>query len=134
MSFKDIIDKILETNTLGINTPSGLEREIGASVGAVRKYYNENKYPGLGTIKKIKARFGISDADWKAGNIGNSQDASGKDRFIGQAEDEPFIKDMWHTVKKDNAKFQQEIDRLWGLIDRLELPGDGVKSITAKDG
>lgn len=44
-----------------------------------------------------------------------------------------FMRDMWHKVKDDSDKKQQEIDRLWRLIDRLDLPGDNIKRIAPQD-
>src|SRR5687768_15535319 len=48
-------------------------------------------------------------------------------------EGEPITMELWLQLKKNNDKFQQEIDRLWSLIDRMHLPGDGIKSITPKN-
>jgi hypothetical protein len=133
MSFKEKIDKILETNTLGVNTINALEKEIGASTGSVNKYYNWDKSAGAAIVKKIKKTFGISDDDWRTGNIGRTENKSAKQRFMDEIDDEPFVRDMWKTVKKDNAKFQQEIDRLWGLIERLDLPGDAIKRVPSEN-
>jgi transcriptional regulator with XRE-family HTH domain len=63
MTFREKIDKILKTNTLQINSVYGLEVYIGASPGAINKYYKKNKEPGAGTIKKILDGVGI-DPDW----------------------------------------------------------------------
>lgn len=59
MSFKQKIDTLLSVNQLGVNTVSALEQKIGASTGAVLKYYKKDEEPGVGMIKKIKATFSI---------------------------------------------------------------------------
>lgn len=51
----------------------------------------------------------------------------------GDIENITFMRDMWHKVKDDSDKKQQEIDRLWRLIDRLDLPGDSIKRIAPQD-
>src|SRR5688572_467974 len=67
MSFKEKIDKLLKVNTLKINSVYGLERFIGASVGSVRKYYEQNAEPGLRTIKKIQEALSVNQEWWSTG-------------------------------------------------------------------
>jgi hypothetical protein len=64
MSFKAKIDNILNSNKLGVNSVYALEKIIKASTGSVNKYYQKDKEPGVGTIKKIKKTFNLSDAEW----------------------------------------------------------------------
>ncbi|HYF69113.1 MAG TPA: hypothetical protein VD884_13310 [Ohtaekwangia sp.] len=79
MSFKKKVDKILDTNVLGINSINGLEKEIGASTGAINKFYNENRTPGKNTVKKIKKKFNINDADWTSGEFNIGPKDAGKE-------------------------------------------------------
>jgi hypothetical protein len=67
MTFKEKIDKILRDNKLGINSPTGLEEKVGASVGAINKYYKKNQEPGEGTIKKILDFPGLNKEWWDTG-------------------------------------------------------------------
>lgn len=67
MLFKEKIDNILKFNTLKINTVYGLEKHIGASVGSIRKYYDQNTEPGLRTIKKIWENINVNEAWWETG-------------------------------------------------------------------
>jgi transcriptional regulator with XRE-family HTH domain len=62
----------------------------------------------------------------KMSNILNIDLLSGETTIL---RDEHVTMDMWQLLKKNNEKFQQEIDRLWtelntknGLIDRLMPP------------
>lgn len=65
MSFKKKIDNLLMSNKLNVNSVYALERAVKASTGSINKYYNVDKEPGLGTIKKIKKTFGITDQEWE---------------------------------------------------------------------
>lgn len=106
MTFKEKIDKILETNTLKINSVSRLEDEIGAGRGAINDFYNENREPGRITIKKIKTLKGLNWKWWETGEgeafksaVGDgltSQDPSleGSDNSESQT-----IKDLRTTIK-----------------------------------
>src|SRR5690349_8731297 len=78
MTFGEKIDKLLKVNELGINSVYALEQHIGASVGSINKYYNANQDPGLGTIKKIKKAFDLSDEAWSSGDFGNKKSDAGK--------------------------------------------------------
>jgi len=69
MSFKDKIDKILEVNTLGINSVSALEDKIEAGRGAVNEFYKEDREPGRKTLKKIMSLPGLN-IDWYTKGIG----------------------------------------------------------------
>jgi len=117
MSFKKKIDNILNTNTLGIDSIYALEKAIGASVGSINKHYKKDKYPGLGIIKKIKTKFPAAYV---------------KDEYLQEVEEpkisyasenETITQELWQQLKQNNQKFQEEIDRLWSLVDRLTLPG-----------
>jgi phage repressor protein C with HTH and peptisase S24 domain len=78
MSFRDKIDKILETNSLNINSVNGLEKHVNASTGAIKKYYDKDEDPGQGTIKKIKNALAISDEDWNTGIFSKQKMAKSK--------------------------------------------------------
>lgn len=67
MTFKEKIDKILRVNKLNINSPSGLEQAVKASVGAINKYYAKDEEPGEGTIKKILDLPGLNKEWWETG-------------------------------------------------------------------
>jgi hypothetical protein len=64
MTFKEKIDNILTTNTLGINTISGLEQKLGVGVGTILKSYKKSSNPGLGTVKRIIDGLGIHPEWW----------------------------------------------------------------------
>jgi predicted transcriptional regulator len=42
--------------------------------------------------------------------------------------------DVWEELQKNNNIFKVEIDRLWNLIGRLDLPGDAIKRIPSNNG
>lgn len=67
MTFREKIDKIVKLNKLGIDSPSALEVRVGASVGAITKYYRKNEEPGAGTIKKILQLPGLNRTWWETG-------------------------------------------------------------------
>lgn len=67
MTFKEKIDKILETNKLGINSVSAFEDEIKAGRGAVNDFYKEDRDPGRITLKKIKTFPGLNPVWWDTG-------------------------------------------------------------------
>lgn len=67
MSFKEKIDKILEHNTLGINSVSALEDTVQAGRGAINEFYNENREPGRKTLKKIKSLKGLNEIWYDTG-------------------------------------------------------------------
>lgn len=67
MTFKDKIDKIVRVNRLDIHSPSGLEKYIGAGVGAITKYLKNDEEPGEDTIKKILDVPGLNKDWWETG-------------------------------------------------------------------
>lgn len=133
MSFKKKIDKILETNQLGVNSIYALEKAIEASTGSVNKYYNKDESPGPGIIKKIKKTFSIDDIGWQTGEFNGPHlepsRESLKKVFDKEVEKEMLTMEMWKQVQKDTDKKDEQIRNLWRLIERLELPGDAVKSV-----
>jgi AAA15 family ATPase/GTPase len=67
MTFKEKIDKILETNTLGINSVTGLEDFLTAGRGAINDFYKVNKEPGRKTLKRIKGFPNLNVAWYETG-------------------------------------------------------------------
>lgn len=67
MTFQEKIDKVLKTNKLGIDSPSGLEAFIRVSVGTITKPLKKGKEPGLGTIKILLEKLGINEEWWETG-------------------------------------------------------------------
>lgn len=67
MKFSDKVSKILKFNTLGINSPSGLEEFIGAGKGAITTPLKEDESPGLKTQKKIVEKLRINQQWWDIG-------------------------------------------------------------------
>jgi len=67
MNFAVKIDKILKTNKLGVNSPSGLEEFIGAGRGAISTPYREGTEPGTKTQKKIVDKLRINPDWWDTG-------------------------------------------------------------------
>jgi hypothetical protein len=134
MGFKQKLDIVLKLNRLGINSPSGLENKIPTGKGAILKPYNNDEFPGPSTQKKIVEYFGISQKWWDTGE-GDvfATDKTAKEIFTEETESVSFMRNMWHKVKTDSDEKQKEIDRLWRLIDRLDLPGDLIKRVPAND-
>lgn len=134
MSFKKKIDKILDTNTLGINSINGLEKEIGASTGAVNKFYNNDRDPGKATVKKIKNKFNIDDISWRNGDFDLSPKGHTKDAF-DRAIDAELKKSMLDQLYKDLDNQARHLDKALDLVARLlpPNPGQGVERVTAKD-
>ncbi len=64
MTFKEKIDKILKTNRLEIDSIFDLEKKAGLGVGALRKYYVQDREPAGKTIRKIKTFLGVNEEWW----------------------------------------------------------------------
>lgn len=119
MLFKEKIDKLLAANELGINSVHALEKHAGASVGAVSKYYNANEEPGLGTIKKIKKAFDLSDGQWKDGDFGKPK-----------VKDQPtnnYVDRLIQTLENTLASKDQEIHWLRKHCDEITLGFSTIK-------
>jgi hypothetical protein len=70
MTFKEKIDKILEHNTLGINSPSGMEKHLHLGTGSILKSYSNKRKdtsPGLDVVKTILEGLRINKEWWKSG-------------------------------------------------------------------
>lgn len=67
MTFKEKIDKILSVNTLGINSVTALEDEVGASRSSINEFYKQNKNPGRLTEKRIKSFKDLNHVWWETG-------------------------------------------------------------------
>lgn len=52
-----------------------------------------------------------------------------KQKFHKEVETDVLTLELWQQVQKDTEKKDREIDRLWNLIGRLELPGDAIKGV-----
>lgn len=67
MDFSEKIDKILDSNSLGITSPTGLEEFVGAGRGAISTPYREKSAPGPKTQNKIVEKLRINKEWWKTG-------------------------------------------------------------------
>ena len=119
MSFKEKIDKLLAVNEMGINSVYALEKYVGASTGSISKYYSENKEPGLGTIKKIKKIFDLTDNQWremdftKAKVFEPAETYSGVDKLIRTLENALASKnDEINRLVEDKKWLYQHLDKL----------------------
>jgi hypothetical protein len=127
MSFKEKIDKILEVNTLGIHSVFALEKRIGASVGSIRKYHVQDKYPGQASIKKLLNELGISSEWWSTGigevfvkNTSSSESESvAREPVIEYKSAEYYRDQLIDTQKNTIDHLRQEIDRLWAHLNDL---------------
>lgn len=79
MTFKEKIDKILSTNTLGINSVSALEDFVKAGRGAINDFYKDNREPGRKTLKKIKSLPGLN-TEWY--DTGKGEVFTGKSTYV----------------------------------------------------
>jgi len=135
MSFKKKIDKVLDTNTLGINSINGLEKEIGASTGAVNKFYKDDREPGNATVKKIKKKFNIDDISWKTGEFDLNPNSGANDAF-DRAVDAEIKKGMLDQLYKDLANQSRHLDKALDLVARLLPPGNTgntIERVSTKD-
>ena len=123
MTFKEKIDSLLTLNELGVNSVYALEQLIGASTGAVNKYYNKDTEPGVGTIKKIKKAFGLTDQAWKAGDFGKKKEVSGKNLEPEEGMTLKLIDTLERVVESKN----QEIGWLRKHIDDLTVRSGSMK-------
>jgi transcriptional regulator with XRE-family HTH domain len=57
------------------------------------------------------------------------QEENAQEVFRKSIAHEAITTDMWDMVKRNNEKWEKECERLWNLIGRLELPGDGIQRI-----
>lgn len=67
MNFAEKISIILNTNELGISSPSGLEEFIGAGKGAITTPIKKGLEPGRATQKKIVETLRITYEWWNTG-------------------------------------------------------------------
>lgn len=71
MTFSEKISKILNTNKLGIDSASAMERYVKAGQSAISAHTSENapkdSAPGLATQKKIIEKLRISQEWWDSG-------------------------------------------------------------------
>lgn len=140
MTFKEKINKILSTNTLGIDSITELEQKIGAGSGSVLKYYNQNKAPGGKTVRKITEGLGIN-RDWWANGIGEiysmTQPLNGttKEKIVEKYIDEDQLTmELWLQLKGNIEYFKKELDRAWALIDKITPDGKiTVKRVAPKN-
>ena len=140
MKFSEKIDKILKTNKLGVNTPSGLEEFIGAGRGSISTPYREGSQPGTKTQKKIVEKMRISQDWWDTGRgeiYLQDQPTANREalqhNFNAEVIKEAINQSMLEQLYKDLANFDKELDRAWALIDRLVPPAQSVKGVTTKD-
>lgn len=118
ISFKNLIDNLLRINKNEIHSIHGLERFIGSGVGSVKKYYDQDRFPGLGTIKKIKNSFGLSDAWIETGKGDVFEEKSTEDIKNATAEEpemiyQKYIKLLEEKVEKlqsDNANLKRQLE------------------------
>jgi hypothetical protein len=112
MTFSDKIDKILETNQLGIKNVYKLEKHVDAGRGAINRYYKNNEEPGAATVNRIIEGMKINRVWWETG-VGEiyAQQTSDLEAILNH----PFvitlknqITHMEHVIELQ----KQEIERL----------------------
>lgn len=115
MTFVEKIDKLLKASKLPINTPSGLEKHIGASQSSIVKYYRENKYPGREIQKRIVEKLGVNQVWWDTGTgeifLEQPEPARPKARPSSEFEDPAVVK-LIQTLENTVASKNEEITRL----------------------
>lgn len=67
MTFEEKIDKLLETNTLGVGSVHALEKKCKVGIGTIAKPLKKGDSPGIEIVKKIKEVLGVNDAWWDSG-------------------------------------------------------------------
>lgn len=102
MNFSEKISKIVDTNKLGINSPSKLEEYIGAGRGSITQADQESG-PGKATQKKIIEKLRINQEWWTSGSGSIYLDAH-------QQNSEPMKilpLDAWELFKNNFSQFEQ---------------------------
>lgn len=121
MTFSEKISKILNNNTLGINSPSGLEEFIGASTGAITKPLAKGIAAGPMIQKKIKEKLRINPDWWDTGK-GEIYLPNGEYDKQYKEPVKVLPLDAWELLQDNNSEFKKEINRLWSLIDKNAKP------------
>lgn len=114
MTFRDKIDKILKTNTLGINTVYKLEIHIGSSPSSIARYHKKNEEPGSATLKKLWDGMKINRAWWESGEGEIFQQDDNK------KEDDPMSNPLVQQLLKQIKVYEDYIERLQADIERLK--------------
>ena len=112
MKFSDKLSKILKANTLGIDTPSGLEEFIGASTGSITKPLKLESAPGPKIQKKIVEKLRINQDWWDTGK--GEMFENGKSSSDDPVKILPM--DAWELLEDDNRTFKKEINELWDMV------------------
>lgn len=97
ITFKDKIDKIIDTNPYMIGSVTALEQSCGLSMSALKRYYNDDKEPSITLVKRILHALHIPKSWW--------------DNPIGNPFVDPFevYKDFSSRIEK--LEFQNEVFR-----------------------
>lgn len=146
MTFSEKIRKIVRFNKLGITSPSALEKYIDAGQGSITTPMRNGEESGEPTLKKIFDVLRINMKWWETGEgdifiVDEKQEKEGapKESSNKAFEKEAITWELWQQLKKNNEKFEQQIDKLWNqieekdrLINRL-TPGNSIKRITTKN-
>lgn len=138
MSFKEKIDKILETNKLGVNSVNGLEQFLKVSMGSISKPYKNNRAPGPMISKKILEELGINKRWWDSGE---------GDVFQNELDQEKVPEEVYRDLIESNTQYilvskfvlneeyrvmlKSEIDSKDRFIDKLMDLAE--KNMAAKD-
>lgn len=125
MSFKKRIDKILNNSNLGVNSINALEKKIGASTGAVNKYYKKDEFPGTATIKKIKKGFDFSDREWD--QLGEDLEPVNLEKLLPGTR----LIDMeaWQELKRSNERHDQANEFIRGENEFLRTEIEFLRSL-----
>jgi hypothetical protein len=105
MTFKEKIDKILDTKELHINSVTALEDKVQAGRGAINEFYKEDRNPGRKTLKRIKSLPGLN-LDWWETGVGTvlKTDSSENTTPVQKGGDIKEIIEVLRSSLKDKQK------------------------------
>lgn len=112
---KKIMQRITDQRT----TKAYVYNKMGISRGTLDNWIKGETVP---TREEEEHVFKILDIDLQSKE-------TPKERFHKEVEKDVLTLELWQQVQRDTEKKDKEIDRLWVLIERLELPGDAVKRV-----
>jgi predicted transcriptional regulator len=107
--------------------------ELGISSQSLGYYMRGRKIP-VTVLEKWKERYNQDLMELaRSGFETIVSRETEKQRFDNELKQDAITLELWEQVQKDTSNKDKEIDRLWKLIDRLDLPGDAIKRVPSEN-
>lgn len=112
MTFQEKITAIIEHNSLGINSPNGIEKFIGCGNSTIKNAFKQNREPSIKVMKNLLIRLMINPGWWQTGEGPIFKDAL-SDRALWQ-----LVVQQRDTIQaqKDLLIEKEKVNRLQELL------------------